>query len=97
MGVLNVQIVAIVNAPNKICSEIVKIKMSTKLSLQIDNEIISWEVPHNDCNTEELSKGFLQVLLGSTFYKESILKGMKKVLDDEFDIENTQYIVVEND
>lgn len=70
------------------------IKMSTKLSLQIDNEIISWEVPQNDCNTEELSKGFLQVLLGSTFYKESILRGMKKVIEEEEDYENTRYEVV---
>ena len=68
--------------------------MSTKLSLQIDNEIVSWEVPHNDCNTEELSRGFLQVLLGSTFYKESIIKGMEKVIEEEEDYENTRFEIV---
>jgi hypothetical protein len=69
------------------------IKMSTKLSLQIDNEIVSWEVPHSDCDTEELSKGFIQILLGSTFYKGSIIRGMQKVIEEE-DYENARFETV---
>ena len=68
--------------------------MGTKLSLQIDNEIISWEVPQNDCDTEELSRGFLQVMLGSTFLKESIIRGMEAVVKEERDYENTRFETV---
>lgn len=67
------------------------IKMSTKLSLQIGDEIVSWEVPQEDCCVNEIIQGLWQIMLGARFYQESIAKGMKKVLDDEFDIENTQY------
>lgn len=70
--------------------------MSTKLSLQIGDEIVSWEVPQEDCYADEIIQGLWQIMLGARFYQESIVKGMKKVLDDEFDIENTQYTVVKN-
>lgn len=70
--------------------------MSTKLSLQIGDEVVSWEVPQEDCCADEIVQGLLQIMLGTRFYQESIVKGMKKVLDDEFDIENTQYTVVKN-
>lgn len=72
------------------------IKMSTKLSLQIGDEVVSWEVPQEDCCTDEIIQGLWQIMLGARFYQESIARGMKKVLDDEFDIENTQYTVVKN-
>lgn len=70
--------------------------MSTKLSLQIGDEIVSWEVPQEDCCADEIVRGLLQIMLGTRFYQESIVDGMKKVLDYEFDIENTQYTVVKN-
>ena len=73
------------------------IKMSTKLSLQIGDEIVSWEVPQEDCCTDEIVRGLLQIMLGARFYQESIIDGMKKVLDYEFDIENTQYTLVKNE
>lgn len=71
--------------------------MSTKLSLQIGDEVVSWEVPQEDCCTDEIIQGLWQIMLGARFYQESIVRGMKKVLKDEFDIENAQYTVVKND
>lgn len=69
----------------------------TRLSLQIGNEIVSWEVPSEECCTDEIIQGLWKIMLGSRFYQESIARGMKKVLDDEFDIENAQYTIVENE
>ena len=63
------------------------IKMSTKLSLQVGNEIISWEVPQEDCCADEIIQGLWQIMLGTEFYQESIARGMKKVLDEFY--ENT--------
>lgn len=55
----------------------------TKLSLEIDEKKISWEVPEEDLNTLELTKGFYQILLGHDFYRDNILAGFAKFINME--------------
>ena len=55
----------------------------TKLSLEINEEKISWEVPAEDLNTLELIDGFYNMMLGQHFTKESILAGMAVFINEE--------------
>lgn len=56
----------------------------TKLSLEIDEEKISWEVPEEDLSTLELISGFYNIMLGQRrFNKEVILAGMAKFINEE--------------
>ena len=55
----------------------------TKLSLEIDGEKISWEVPEEDLSTLELIGGFYNIILGQNFTKESILAGMATFINQE--------------
>ena len=55
----------------------------TKLSLEIDGEKISWEVPEEDLSTLELINGFYNIVLGQNFTKESILAGMATFINQE--------------
>ena len=55
----------------------------TKLSLEINEEKISWEIPAEDLNTLELINGFYNIVLGQNFTKESILAGMATFINQE--------------
>ena len=55
----------------------------TKLSLEINEEKISWEIPAEDLNTLELINGFYNMMLGQHFNKESILAGMAVFINEE--------------
>lgn len=55
----------------------------TKLSLKIDEEKISWEVPAKDLSTLELISAFYNIMLGQSFTKESILAGMAEFINEE--------------
>ena len=56
----------------------------TKLSLEIDGEKISWEVPEEDLSTLELISGFYNIMLGQRrFNKEIILAGMATFINQE--------------
>ena len=55
----------------------------TKLSIEIDGEKISWEVPEEDLSTLELISGFYNMMLGQHFTEESILAGMAKFINEE--------------
>ena len=55
----------------------------TKLSLEINEEKISWEVPAEDLSTLELISVFCNMMLGQHFTKESILAGMAGFIGEE--------------
>jgi len=55
----------------------------TKLSLEINGEKISWEVPEEDLSTFELANGFYQIMLGNSFNDKSILAGLAKLINQE--------------
>lgn len=54
----------------------------TKLSLEIHGEKMSWETPSDDLSASELCEAFYQLMIGSTFISDSIINGMKKVIND---------------
>ena len=56
--------------------------MKTKLSLQINENIMSWETPADDLSADELCEAFYQLMIGSTFMSVSVINGMKKVIND---------------
>ena len=56
--------------------------MKTKLSLQINEDIMSWETPSDALSASELCEAFYQLMIGSTFLSTSVINGMKKVIDD---------------
>ena len=50
----------------------------TKLSLQIGDETVSWEMTKEDCTVHEVIRGLYTVMLGTTYQKESIICAMKQ-------------------
>jgi len=59
------------------------IKMSTKLTLQVGDEKISWEKPEDGYCAIDIVDGFYKVMLGTTFFKETILKDMQKFINND--------------
>lgn len=57
--------------------------MGTKITLQMYDESISWETPIEDCDINQVIQGFYNVLLGSTFHQDTIVKGFQKFVDDK--------------
>ena len=56
--------------------------MKTKLSLQINEDIMSWETPSDAISANEMCEVFYQLMIGSTFLPASVINGMKKVIND---------------
>lgn len=56
--------------------------MKTKLSLQINEDIMSWETPSDAISADEMCEAFYQIMIGSTYLPVSVIKGMKKVIND---------------
>lgn len=57
--------------------------MSTKLTLQVGDEKISWERPEDDYCAIDIVDGFYRVMLGATFLKETILENMQKFINND--------------
>ena len=61
--------------------------MATKLTLQVGDEKISWEKPEDDYCAIDIVDGFYRVMLGTTFFRETILKDMQKFINNGGSIE----------
>jgi hypothetical protein len=54
----------------------------TKLSLQINENIMSWETPADAISADEMCEVFYQIMIGSTYIPDNVINGMKKVIND---------------
>lgn len=52
----------------------------TKLSLQVGENIVTWETPHTDCSAEEVLQGLFGVMVAQTWFPSSILSGMRAIV-----------------
>ena len=56
--------------------------MKTKLSLQINENIMSWETSKDAfLSASELCEAFYQLMIGSTFLPDSVINYMKEVIN----------------
>jgi hypothetical protein len=56
--------------------------MKTKLSLQINENIMSWETTSDAISADEMCEVFYQIMIGSTYIPDNVINGMKKVIND---------------
>ena len=55
----------------------------TKLTLQVGDEKVSWEVTKEDCTAREIIEGLYAVMLGTTYFKETIIDAMDQFVKDK--------------
>jgi pyridoxine 5'-phosphate synthase PdxJ len=54
----------------------------TKLTLQVENTIFSWETNCNDCSVGEILQGLHGLMVGHSFCSETVLKGMRNYVEE---------------
>lgn len=57
--------------------------MKTKISIENNDQKISWEIPEEDPTIEQFIVGVSSCLLGLTFDRDQIKSAMKRFIDDE--------------
>lgn len=58
----------------------------TKLSLQVGENIVTWETPHADCTAEDVLRGLFGVMVAQTWFPSSVLRGMRAIVEEHFEI-----------
>lgn len=57
-------------------------KQITKLTLECGNNKLSWEVPYNDSNIDELCQAFYALCIGITYLPQTVIRGMKDFVEE---------------
>lgn len=60
-------------------------KYLTKLSLEIGDTTVSWEVPFNDCTASDLLEAFYGLMVAQTWIPSSVLTCMRDFVEERLD------------
>lgn len=55
----------------------------TKLTLEINGTVTTWEVPYDDCSVEDIIYGLYGIMVAQTFQPGSIANCMKEFGEDQ--------------
>ena len=54
----------------------------SKITMSSYNTTMSWEINHDDVTINDMIEGVVSCLLGLTFHKDTIIKGMKNYIKE---------------